>query len=377
MMRKLRVAYVTQYDAKDISTWSGLGYYISRALEPHVRSIGFIGNLEFRNPLMSYFKRLYYSKVTGSNYLVDRSAEVGRQLAREVAHRLSAGSYDVVICPSTMPIAYLDTRLPLIAWIDATFAAMLNYYFFDVCAESVDDGNLMEQNCLEKARLVAYASDWAAASAIRDYGAMPATVRVIPFGANMEGAPQREDIQKRLSVPVKLLFVGRDWERKGGEIAFETLVALQRSGVPAELSVVGCVPPEHIKNRNMFVYPKLDKRNPSDVAMLSELYLNAHFLLLPSRAECYGLALCEANAFGVPVLATDTGGIPTIVKDGVNGFLMSREANGETYCSKIVDIIGNACYYSDLSNSARARYESDLNWDVAGRRFLNAMEEVV
>jgi glycosyltransferase involved in cell wall biosynthesis len=59
-----------------------------------------------------------------------------------------------------------------------------------------------------------------------------------------------------------LLFVGRDWSRKGGDIAFKTLISLCERGVDAELVIVGSTPPPEIKHEKLRVIPYLDKNVP-------------------------------------------------------------------------------------------------------------------
>jgi len=72
---------------------------------------------------------------------------------------------------------------------------------------------------------------------------------------------------------------------------------------------------------------QLDPGEPSSAGLLADLFKGAHFVFIPSRAEAYGMAFAEANAFGVPAIGTATGGIPSIIRDGFNGYtLRSRPA---------------------------------------------------
>ena len=123
-----------------------------------------------------------------------------------------------------------------------------------------------------------------------------------------------------------MLFVGVDWEKKGGKIAFETLLELERLGISAHLTIVGCVPPSDIRHKNLRLAGSLNKNDSSQRRQLYHLYRNADFFLLPTRAECYGIALCEANAFGLPAITTDTGGIADIIENGKNGYRLPMSA---------------------------------------------------
>jgi glycosyltransferase involved in cell wall biosynthesis len=230
-------------------------------------------------------------------------------------------------------------------------------------------GDEIERLAITNAKRLIYPSSWAARSAIEDYGADPLKVHIIPLGANFDVPPSREDATRFHQRDVcRLLFVGVSWERKGGDIAFETLLELLRLGVPSELIVVGCQPPPHVSHNRLRVFPFLNKNNPEECKLLYTLYYQSDFFVLPTRAECFGIVLCEANAFGLPVLSTETGGVSEIVRNGVNGFLLPLEARGDRYAAVIRDIYDDSTRYADLRKSSRGEFESRLNWDAWGRQ---------
>jgi glycosyltransferase involved in cell wall biosynthesis len=112
----------------------------------------------------------------------------------------------------------------------------------------------------------------------------------------------------------------------------------------------------------------LNKNDPQDRLRLEKIYRHSDFFLLPTRAECYGIVFCEANAYGLPVLSTATGGIPEIVRNGVNGFLLPLEARGEAYAAHILSIFGNPAKYRKMRAASREQFETRLNWDAWGKR---------
>ena len=100
--------------------------------------------------------------------------------------------------------------------------------------------NHLERRALKQASLVCYSSQWAADLARTDYGTAPDKLVVIPFGANYPCPPSRAETVRHapaLDGKCRLLFVGVEWVRKGGEIAYATMEALQRLGVPTTLRV--------------------------------------------------------------------------------------------------------------------------------------------
>ena len=73
--------------------------------------------------------------------------------------------------------------------------------------------------------------------------------------------------------------------------------------------------------------------------------------------------ICEANAFGLPVFTTDVGGIPTIIKNGRNGYMLPLSASGEDYANLIVQNFSDRGVYENLVRSSREEYDRRLNWN--------------
>jgi glycosyltransferase involved in cell wall biosynthesis len=238
--------------------------------------------------------------------------------------------------------------------------------------------NLLSDLAIRKASLLVYASGWAAQSAIDDYHADPQQVHVALMGANFDNPPSKEIIeQKQKSQSCRLLFIGFDWQRKGGDIAFETLLKLEEEGIEAELIVCGCVPPRKYFHKRMKVIPYLDKNDPAQYKELEQLYLSSDFLLLPTRNECFGLVFCEANAYGLPVVTTHTGGVPEVVIDGINGFTLPLSARGAEYARSIASIYRDDLRYAELVKTSRETFDDRLNWDVWGMTVNTLITEML
>jgi glycosyltransferase involved in cell wall biosynthesis len=75
----------------------------------------------------------------------------------------------------------------------------------------------------------------------------------------------------------------------------------------------------------------------------------------------------EACSFGVPCIATDVGGIPSIIKDGFNGKTFSKDAEIADYCTYISNLFSDYAQYKNLALSSFNEYQSRLNWSVAGQ----------
>lgn len=387
----MKLAYVTTYDASKLNgsnEWSGTGYYIAQALKK--QSIA----LEYLSPLTEPFglnsirkaKRLYYKLVAGKNYQSDADISLLKSYAQQVSKKLNSSQtqLDIVFSAAVNQIAYLECSQPIVFWADATFANIKDFYpLYSNLSESViRDWHQMDNLAIQKSKLAIYSSDWAAQSAIRDYGADPSKVKVIPFGSNVDSPFTNETIKSaiaaRPSDRCKLLFLGVDWIRKGGNVAYEVAEKLNQSGLQTELTIIGCPPmvdsplPNFVKSLGF-----ISKATQAGQARISQLLIESHFLILPTLADCTPIVFCEANSLGVPCLSTTVGGVPTMICNGSNGQLFAPEGNVADWCDYITNLFTNYEDYKKLALSAFNEYESRLNWRVAGQQVKDLLKTIL
>lgn len=369
----MKLAYVTTYEAKDRRNWSGSSYYIAKALSDQNIELIYIDGLKekFRNYFLA--KQQAYKYFLRKKLLRDREPVILRNYASQVEVRLKGLEVDAVFSPGTLPIAYLECEKPIVFWTDATFESGLEWPGSErITQKSLIKGHLMEKSALDRCALAIYSSDWAAKSAIEYYKTPPEKVKVVPFGANLEHdltLPNVIDmINRRPDNLCKLLFVGVDWFRKGGAIALAVAEELNKMGLKTEFVIVGCNPdikplPDYVK-----IVGFISKNTIAGREMLNKWFAEAHFLIMFSSVEPYGLVFCEANSFGVPCIASDVGGIPTIIKDGVNGRKFTKSASVSEICSFISDYFSNYYQYKELAKSSFNEYQMRLNWGIAGKQ---------
>lgn len=385
----MKLAYVTTYDARNLkgsNEWSGTGYYIAESLKNQSLPIEYIGPLEDSVTLRSIckLKRHYYALVHQKNYQKDADPLTLKSYASQVRNKLKSINSDIVFSATTNPIAHLECKQPIVFWADGTFANIQNFYplYSNLPKKVVEDWHRMEKQSLQKCQLAIYSSDWAAKSAIHDYGTDPAKVKVVPFGANIESVltfeTVKEAIEARPSDRCKLLFLGVDWLRKGGDIAYQVAEKLNEAGLKTELTIVGCQPqvneplPKFVKSLGFISKSTIEGRK-----QIQNLILESHFLILPTLADCTPVVFCEANSLGVPCLSTTVGGVPTMIHNDLNGRLFDKNADINDYCSYIVGLFINYSNYKNLALSAFHEYESRLNWRVAGQQVKGLLEAVI
>ena len=172
----------------------------------------------------------------------------------------------------------------------------------------------MNRRAFSASKAIVTFSRWAADSVVDDYGIPAAKVHVIRPGVDLRHFRPRP--VERPPGPVRILFVGGDFVRKGGD---DLLEAVRYLGDSAELDLVtASAPPSPPGSPRIRVHMGLDHSSEQ----LFDLYRRADVFVLPSRGECYGHVICEALASGLPVVACDVGAVRELVLDGYNGLLV-------------------------------------------------------
>lgn len=368
----MKLAFATTFDSQDITNWSGTPFHMAEAFERNGCQLNRIDNLQRRLPPFFKIKQFWKKIASGQRESPRFNITVAKHYSDQVADKLSALDVDAIISPLTNPIAYLDSSKPVVLWTDALYANLVGFYpvFNNHSASSIEHGNIMMQECLARCKLAIFSSDWAARGAMELYGASKEKVKVVPYGANFNCQHTYEDVyamlQSRSRDTIKLLFVGKQWYRKGGDIVFNVAKALHAHGQRVELNFVGCHPPEsetvpdYIKCHGF-----ISKRTPEGLEKITRLFQESHFLFLPSRAEACAISFCEANAFALPCLTSYVGGIATVVKDDINGMTFGLDASPDEYCNYIIDLMSDYERYEELALSSFNEYKTRLNWDVA------------
>ncbi len=377
-----QIAYLTSDPAHNRRSFSGSTYYMGKALEQYCGQVTYLEYaISWERRALGWITREAAKRHFKWHIAYKRLLFVAKKQAKIAAKRLAGSHFDVIVALDCVPeIAFLQTDIPILLIVDITFHLQQDYSaeYSNLLAFSVRQGEIIEQAAFENASKLLFESSWAARSAIEDYGIDAKKVHVIAAGANLDHIPSREQVlAKKPSKQCRLLFVGVDWQRKGGDIAYETLLKLHEMGIEAELTVCGCVPPTNITHPRLTVIPFLDKNDERQVHEIEKLYAMSDFLIVPTRIEAFGVVFCEAGAFGLPVITTHTGGVPEVVIDGENGFLLPLNARGEAYAEVIAKIYRDDQRYAQMVRSSRAAFDERLNWDAWGMAVKDILNEIL
>lgn len=382
MNRRLRIAFFCYYNPLDKRSWSGIPFYLGQTLQKNVGDVDFLGPVKTPWILDKFLRGIakFTRIVLKREYITKYSILLNIHATWYLKKKMKGKHYDFLIAPASAPqLGLLKTKVPIIYFGDSTYRNYSTNYkreFKNLLGFSKWEGEVLEKKALKKSAFIMMTSEWAKQSAINDYGADPKKIEINLFGANMDFIPSADGIfEKEKNQTLTLLFLAVDWDRKGGPLAFDTLIALRETGVKAKLIVCGCQPPEGFSDPDMQVIPFLDKNKAEDHEIFVELLSTCHFLILPTRADCSLIVACEANSYGVPAITTDVGGVGQVVLNDVNGYCLPLTAEGKDYAKIIASIYSDKKRYHDLIASSRRRFEEDLNWDKWAEKFLKFYKE--
>ena len=203
----------------------------------------------------------------------------------------------------------------------------------------------------------------------------PAKLKILPRGLDTElFHPARRDpafFEKfgRCNGEVRLLYVGRISREKDLDLLATAYRRLRKEGFPIHLFVVGHGPYSE----------KLAKSLPEALftgyltgTELATAYASADIFVFPSTTDTFGNVILEAQACGLPVIVSDSGGPKELVEDGMNG-LITRSRDVDDFTQAIRSLIADAALRERMGNAAR-KSVIDRSWPNAFRKFWSATE---
>jgi len=376
--RPLKLLFFDLYGPLDPENWSGTPKQIFHCLEEAGATVIPVGpHYLFWRKSIQWIIFRYYKWYKKLFYHIDRHLFWARVFTKLGNRRLRKyRDADAVVTSFPPFTSFVSKGLPIFMIHDATWGQVIEDYPWFARSHQpawvVEDGFELERITYQREDVFpVLTSSWAADRAIADYGVDPERITILALGANLKKPPEREKVLSALlrlgQGACKLLFVGKEWIRKGGPLALEATAALIGMGVPAELHVVG---PAELKAGTTAVagFPEfvrfhgfLRKSVPQEAAVLEKLYLESDFFILPTQAEALGVVYAEAAAYGLPALGTSVGGVPSILHDGVDGAIFPPAGSAQQMAAWIKEHYLDRPRYEALARRAREDYEQRLS----------------
>lgn len=223
-----------------------------------------------------------------------------------------------------------------------------------------------ERRLADRTDVIFPMSEWLRRSFVEDYGQPEEKVVAVGAGPGFDVLPravERDFAQSRV------LFVGKDFERKGGPQLLQAFRAVRAERPDAELWIAGPLqsPPEQ---PGVVFLGRLDRSTPEGAAALDRAFRTATAFAMPSLYEPFGLVLLEAMAYRLPCLAGMSCAMPEIVEEAVTGYVVPPQ-DGERLAQRLLDLT-DAGRARAMGEAGHRRFLERYTWPAVARRIADA-----
>ncbi len=358
--RPPRVGIASIGDPESTSTWSGTAAGLFRAL----RDLG----VEAQGLNLALPPGLEQALLAGAatstrNRFDAHGAALTMTVRGLLARRQAKGAnLDGVIQMNTG--FALPQGVPYVTLEDMTLrqGAQIHPVFSRMSERGVESWEKRRADIYRRARRCTVASHWAADSLLDDYGLPPERVAVVGFGANHHAGVSGRDWRSP-----RFLFVGIDWERKGGPLVLRAFARLRGAISGATLDVVGGHPP--LREPGVNAHGVLSPANAHDRETMAALFARATCFVMPSLVEPFGIAYVEAASAGVPSIASSVGGPRDVV--GADGGILVDPADEEGLLEAMLRL-ADPDMARRMGAAAHAR-SALYTWPKVAERLLRAL----
>jgi glycosyltransferase involved in cell wall biosynthesis len=267
-------------------------------------------------------------------------------------------------------------------YIDTTLGEMFtNYRSFDHYAD-IEETTIRQALAIERegyaiAHKIVTMSKRSTDYIVKHYNVSQHKVYMLPPGANiperllvsLDDRPQRCPRADRRRMVIG--FIGLYPERKGLPTIADGVELLRRAGYDIHLHVIGKCPPEISRRDGVTHYGVIDKS--VHMERFLEIVRNFDLGCMLSRAESTGIALLEFLRLGIPIMATDVGGIPDIVDLGA-GQLVSPEIKASDLAEHFAHLLDEPERLAELQESAWRRRQN-ASWRRVVRELKTVLSE--
>lgn len=363
----MRVGMLSSWDMEDPSSWSGVVLPACQSLAEKVELVP-LQVPKMRDSMVDRLltRLLGLLKIT---YLPGDSFATSFRKARAVRKLLNQHQVDVVVSFAAAKESLgVPAHIPLVQVTDSSFKAIVKAYFKHdrVSRLTLFQGVMLDRWVARRSDYFCVASEWSAQQLINDNGVNPAAIRVLPFGPGT--SPVSGPLgSKSTDLGIAVLFIASNWARKGGERALKSFRKARLVRPELTLTVVGAPPPVTETDGVKFL-PRQTREE------LSSLYRSHHLLLEPTEASAGGVVVTDALNHGLPVLSTLVGGIPTLVRQGETGWLVSQDNAVEEMAELLVTL--TPAELTRVSAAAEQDASQRLTWENWSQGMLEVCEKL-
>lgn len=368
-----KIVGVIDEDPYDVRTWSGSSAFFFNAL----RDLGVLHAAISAKPsimMQQIYKILsFYPEIRKWKFKYHLNTDYYRHMtsvARQKLNHFDDSQYQVILQVGAWYdfTNYRDKRV--VSYHDGNLAALLSSpYGYPRISESYIHRTLSyERELYGRIDLICPMSKWLADSFIRDFGVNRRKVFPVGAGINLPRIPDIRD--KSYELP-SILFVGKDFKRKGGEDLLRAFQIVRKEIRDAELTIVGThleSPPEGVRSVGF-----ISKTTDNGLNTLLHEYQRASMFVLPSLYEPFGIAFIEAMAHRLPCIGTNICAMNEIIEDGKTGYVVQPQ-NPEMLAQAMLALLKDPSQCRDFGDAGYKRYKQYYTWQVVAAKIYEIID---
>lgn len=240
-----------------------------------------------------------------------------------------------------------------------------NSGFSSVSKEILEKRLIMQEQFYQSGANVLTMSHWLKKYIVENNILPSERVFYVGAGINIE----QDKIDKSKKEGNRFLFIGKDFERKAGDMVVKAFNILKKDFQHIELYIIG---PETISSD--YLGEGIHFLGELDIEQVSD-YLNlCDYFVMPSFFEAFGLVFIEALSYGLPCIGRNIHEMPYLIDDGETGFLLDKDETNPVVLSQLM----KKMYLNDnlVKNVVANKefYRCYYSWDTVANRFISVID---
>jgi len=200
---------------------------------------------------------------------------------------------------------------------------------------------------------------------MEDYQVKESAIQVLCFGTKLAAVSRSHAARAKN----KILFIGYEFTRKGGETLLAAFVLVKKALPQAELIIAGPQRPAVVPTGVTWLGKVKDRQK------IASIFQEAAVFVLPSFCEPFGLVFLEAMAYGLPCIGSRRDAMPEIIQEGETGFLVEPDDVNDL-AAKIIQLLTDDQLRQRMGSAAEKRLNEHFTWDLMGKRVTSAIKNL-
>lgn len=374
----MKILGVIDENPFDPRTWSGISYYFFRALEEK----GYLSRAISANlPSVAAYllKAISFEanmKKWKFRYRINTNLyKVMTGIAKRKVKKIADNDYDVILQIGAWYDMTNFKNKKVVSYHDGNLKTLLKspYGHPDIKLKYIKKALEHEGNIYKKIDHIFPMSKWLASSFQNDFG-IPAK-KITPVGAGIN-LPYVLNVGKKCYDSHKILFIGKDFQRKGGKILLGAFERVKRVVKDANLTMIGPFIENSLLPEGVTCLGPISKLNKEGVELILKEYSSASIFVMPSLYEPFGIVFAEAMAHKLPCIGTNICAMPEIIDDGITGFIVPPYEE-EALAIRIIELLKEPEMCREMGEQGYFKYNTTYRWDVVTSKIVETIQAII